>query len=588
MSTSLKLLSSLRSICASLGLAATILLPNSAASAELEKPDCAALEQWAGSIDGEDHWLPLEGYRGWLPRAFRDPAFEQLFGVPALEWRVEDAKEMAAHVFACGQEAAGQRRNDARDALYAARGYLISNLRGVLGRQETMAARAERDAQREAEEAERRRERAKQERARAEARQQQRDATIEQALAAVLDQPASPQLLRTLAVLREVDVLNSQDFEQARRRVGQKALMLMIRLRQQGSGTQDPRVAPKIEARYAALRDELVEDYRSRVAGLDDSTQSLHRLDQWRQEVGRQLAGMFGPDTTSELLEEMAVKRASVQQGIFARAKRLIDDAEGNSDSEMAELELIDRIVVNSRNAGLTRQQLAEVQAYAAARQQALAEGLLETARVELDSYPETLEGLDKLRQDLIAARQGPLTRAGEAALSDYMAAGRARLTEIAAEALPEFERELAGVAASREGLKRLDATLVSEAGFDQVGDDVRADYLAALEARRTDISDALAAKLAARREAALAAGGDPDLVGHRFVDEQHVSQLEFRDEKLVIFNVMGMRTAGDYQVSADDVIVRGPNGTLVLARSGSGASTRLSGMGLDFRRVTE
>jgi hypothetical protein len=240
---------------ASLGLAALLVVaprPGSAQTAEITKPDCAALEDWAAGVDGEDHWLPLEGYRGWLPRAFQEPAFAQLFGVPALEWQVEDANEMAAHVFACAKQAANERRIDVRDALYAARGYLTSNLRGVLGRQKTMAARAEREAQREAKQAERRKERAAQERARAEARQQERDAIIDEALAAVLDQPASPELLRTLAVLQEVNLNDRRNFEQAERRVDQAARMLMIRLMQQGRDLKDPRVASTSGSRRSA------------------------------------------------------------------------------------------------------------------------------------------------------------------------------------------------------------------------------------------------------------------------------------------------------------------------------------------------
>lgn len=568
------------------GAAIFLLHSGAAAATEIKKPDCAALEKWAVEIDGDDRWLPLENYRGWVPRAFQDAAFEALFGAPALDWQPEDAKEMAAHVFACGTQAGEARRMDARKALYGARGYFLSNLRGILGRQETMAARAEREAEREAKQAERRKARAAEERTRAEARQKEREAIVAEALAAVLELPASPQLMHTLAVLREVNVKDSQEFERAQRQVGSEARMLMIRLRQQGSSLQDPDVAGKIEARYAALREELAGDYQSKVAALDNSTDSLRRLAEWEHEVGRQMAGHFGQDRTAELLHQMAAKRESIQAGIFARARQLIDAAQGNTQSDVAELEMIDRIVANSAKAGLTPTQLQQVRDYAAARQQVLAAGLLAAAREELDSYPETLDGLDKLRRHLYVAKRGPLTRADEVAYSDYMQAGRARLTEIAAEALPEFERSLAEFPESQEGLNMTEATLVSEQGFHQVREDVRADYLAALEARRAAISEVLEAKAAAQREAALAAGGDPDLVGYRFVDEQHLSQLEFRDEELVILNVMGMRTAGDYQISADDVIVRGPNGTMVLTRSGSGAATRLTGMGMTFQRA--
>ncbi len=575
-----------------LALAAVVLQPGPASAAEVKKPDCAALEAWAASVDGKDRWQPIEGYRGWVPRAFQEPAFEALFGAPVLEWRSEDAVEIAAHVFECGGQADKAKRREARQVLYAVRGYFQGNLRGLLGRQEKMAARAERDAERqakrEARDAERRREQAAQAQARSEAQQNERDAQIEEALAALLEEPASHELLRTLAMLRAVDINNREQFDRAQRRVGPAARNLMFRLSQQGSDLRDPRVAPRIEERYVALRAEIVADYRARTAALNTSTQSLRFLDRWQQEVGRQLPALLGQETSKALLEEMAAKRSSIQAGIFARAKELIDAAEKNSDGDAAELALIDKIVVNSAKAGLSREQLAEVQSYAAARQQVLAERQLAAARAELASYPETLQGLDKLRRDLLSARRGPLKRAGEEAFNGYLQAGRARLTEIAEEALPEFERGLAELPESQDGLKMLEATLVSEEGFDQVGEEVRADYLAALEERRSAIAETLAAQAAARRTAALEAGGDPDLVGFRYVDREHASLLEFRDEKLVILNFLGLRSAGDYQVSAEDVIVRGPNGTLVLARTGSGETTKLSGMGLVFQRAPD
>ncbi len=564
----------------------------SAQATEVKKPDCAALEAWAAGIDGADRWQPVEGYRGWVPRAFEAPEFEAMFGVPVLEWRSEDAVGVANHVLDCGRQADKAKRADASKALYAARRYLQSNLRGVLGTKEKLELRAEREAQRAAaraqQEAARREERSAAQQARAQSMQDKRDAVVEEALAALLDEPASPQQLRTLALLRSLDINDRASYERAQRRVGPAARTLMFRLHQQGSDLKDPRVAPRIEERYATLKDEIVADYRAKLANLNNSGESLRFLSGWQQEVGQQLATMLGPETTSAMLEEMTAKGTSIREAILVRAKELIDAADGNTQDDAAELALIDRIVANSARAGLTPDQLTEVRVYAAGRQQVLAQRMLDVARAELAGYPETLDGLDKLRRQLHATWGGPLRRAGEAAFADYVAAAQERLTRIADAALPEFRRKLADIPESPEGLQMLDATLVKEPGFDAVGEDVRASYLAAVDDRRTSIATVLEAKEAARREAAIAAGGDPELVGYSFVDGEHFTQLEFRDEKLVIMNVMGIRAAADYQVSAGDVIVRGPNGTLVLARSGSGEKLKLSGMGLVLKRATE
>ena len=89
-----------------------------------------------------------------MPGAFRERGLEALFGAPALTWTPDDATRMGAHVFACGQSAAKDRRTDARNMLYQARRYLAGNLRGVLApsarTRQAEQRKAARAAQREA------------------------------------------------------------------------------------------------------------------------------------------------------------------------------------------------------------------------------------------------------------------------------------------------------------------------------------------------------------------------------------------------------------------------------------------------------
>ncbi len=47
----------------------------------------------------------------------------------------------------------------------------------------------------------------------------------------------------------------------------------------------------------------------------------------------------------------------------------------------------------------------------------------------------------------------------------------------------------------------------------------------------------------------AIEAGGDPDIVGYSFVDPNTASKLDFRDEKLVIVAIVGLKFAGSYDV---------------------------------------
>ena len=92
--------------------------------------------------------MPVEGNRAWMPKAFQDPAFAELFGMPAMEWSVDDTQALRAHLRACGREAAKARRKDARNALNAASGYVGGNLRGVLSAAASQKQLATQDAQR--------------------------------------------------------------------------------------------------------------------------------------------------------------------------------------------------------------------------------------------------------------------------------------------------------------------------------------------------------------------------------------------------------------------------------------------------------
>ena len=59
---------------------------------------------------------------------------------------------------------------------------------------------------------------------------------------------------------------------------------------------------------------------------------------------------------------------------------------------------------------------------------------------------------------------------------------------------------------------------------------------------------------------------------------------LEFVEAKRGICAVLGMRFGGKYETVKNDILVNGPNGTIVFARDGN----KLSGMGLTLKRVEE
>jgi hypothetical protein len=55
--------------------------------------------------------------------------------------------------------------------------------------------------------------------------------------------------------------------------------------------------------------------------------------------------------------------------------------------------------------------------------------------------------------------------------------------------------------------------------------------------------------------------------------------KYEFRDQETVFITVLGMKVAGTYKVSRDDVVVQGPHGQLVYTFDGD----KLTGNGAIF-----
>jgi hypothetical protein len=110
----------------------TIVSFTPADASEVIVPDCATLKEWIVQLDPEEVWIPVKESSAWLPEAFRDPAFEQLFGVPALSWNQKDAEAMDQQLFQCGTQAGEAGRSDIRMEFYRAQRWFKSNLIAVL------------------------------------------------------------------------------------------------------------------------------------------------------------------------------------------------------------------------------------------------------------------------------------------------------------------------------------------------------------------------------------------------------------------------------------------------------------------------
>lgn len=536
-----------------------------ASASDVKKPDCATLESWAQTIDGKDRVAPVEGSRAWVPKAFLAPEFADLFGVPALEWSEADAKAVGAHVYACGKAAAKARKTAARNALYEARSYMVGNLRGVLAHAEQKRLADQRAAERAARQAEREKARAKLQADRAAAQAAERE---------------------RLAARQQAERQRMEAQRQAERERYAARQKADTQRRQSAARPQ-----PATPARPAATQDavagkELAADYRKKIAGAEATAEGLQALTRWEREIRWKVAKAAGKAEADKLLALASEKRRPIEKAVVASVKRNIDEAGNKADSDRAALQEIDNLAANAAGTGMSVERLKEVRAYARERQVPYADRELAAAAKKLDDYPETLKGLDSLQRAVHIQRSQVMPRASEPAQKAYLQAARARLTDVAEEVLPEFKDALDGLPETSVGLYATEKTVVSQKGFQDVAANVRADYEAALKSRRAAIAKAIGAKVDEARDKAVAAGGDPDLVGYRFVDRAKGWQLGFKDEKHAVLASRRNQANAPYEVRGDEVVVKGPQISLVLKRSGRGAATKLEGLGFVFVRA--
>ena len=186
---------------------------------------------------------------------------------------------------------------------------------------------------------------------------------------------------------------------------------------------------------------------------------------------------------------------------------------------------------------------------------------------------------------------QGVVQKADKNVIQQFVDASDARLAEIGREALPEYEQVLAKLPENEGGLARAEREVVEKEGWIDMEEGIRSGYIAIAKARRDEIARVVSkerthrrAALERERDAAIAAGGDPRLIGTEWIDTNKTMKFEFRDEETVFINALGIKAAGTYKVSRNDVVVKGPHGQLVYTLEGN----RLTGMGATFIKQSD
>lgn len=563
---------------------------------DLRSPSCDELAMWVTTIDADDRWEPIASdNRIWLPKAMSEPAFTDLFGKPALEWTQADVGSARSIWSGCIQLAKKSRDNERRSLLEDSRPYLTTNLRNLARSQERLATQSGQSHRVAGQEQARERQQAAMRRA-PQARQgvETAGALSHPGLRAGVDEllkvPPSLDGLIALGSLSRLDISDPQAMEALEKQfgyspgaAGSAAYRVIRELRIRGTTGYKTNELPRIRKRLEEVKPTAIDEFKSEFSQVPTDPYAKRALEQRYQKIMPQLEQALPASEYQALADAAGEERVAVVDRAVTDARSTIDGVRPGIEG-IAE---INRIVSEVAKKGLNNDQRRELVGYAQSRQREFAnQVLMDAAEKELPALPGTMAGIRELNAISKRMLQGVVQKADENIVKQFVDASDARLAEIGRAALPEYRQALAGLPDNETGLARAEREVADKEGWVDMEEGVRDDYIAIATARRDEIARLVSKErtkkreaLEREREAAIAAGGDPRLVGTEWIDTNQTMSFEFRDEETVFINALGIKAAGTYKVSRDDVVVTGPHGQLVYTLEGN----RLTGMGATF-----
>lgn len=547
----------------------------------LGTPSCDDLAKWSETVDARDRWEPFaENNRIWLPNAMATPEFEALFGKPAPEWTQADVLFARSAWNGCIQQAKKSRDNVQRNLLQNARRFLTTNLREVVRYQER---RGETVTQNPPRVSEQKRQQAEIQKARIASASEAKAVSSESAsapgLKAGVDEliaaPPSVEALITLGSLSNLDISDANAMQALERQfgytygpAGKAAYRVMRELRIRGTQGYEADELPRIEARLAEIKPPVLDALKAEFSQNPVDIDQRRALAQRYEKLMKQLEVALTKDEYHMLADETRKARRAVIDRAVSAAKAKIDQVPAGAQG-IAE---IDAIVGGAANMGLDTEQRRDLVDHARYRQKTLANDVLnDAAETQLPALPENLAGIKELNAIGNRMLQGVVQKADREVVQKFVAASDARLAQIGRKALEEYEQALTRLPANEAGLAEVEREVADKEGWVDMEEQVRGEYIAAAKARRDEIAVVVDkeraqrnARLEREREKAIAAGGDPRLVGTEWVDSHNTMKFEFRDHETVFITALGLKAAGTYKVLRDDVVVRGPHGQLV------------------------
>ena len=216
------------------------------------------------------------------------------------------------------------------------------------------------------------------------------------------------------------------------------------------------RVFPPVDKRIGEVRQWVMDDAMAKINAVPETVQGLGALDPMTKKNQAELAAALPEADLAKLAAAAVTRRGNVEDALVNQEAARIDALPATPDG----LNQLRAAQAGPVRAALSAPRGATLDGKIAARRDAIGAAVTDEQIKRLDQYPATMAGLTDLTVFKTNTARGLEGLAGPAAAARFSEAATLRSTKIAEDALPPFEKALAELPLTDDGLAELDNAL--------------------------------------------------------------------------------------------------------------------------------
>lgn len=471
------------------------------ADAAIKVPGCADLTKFAKEVD-LTKMVPLNHAQGQgaLPAAYMGPRVEEVFGQPTLAWSQDDIAQLVKQTGDCGNEAK-KARNAADIQALTVLWQSLGHVRSTLGAVAVVEQR------------------------------------LDQRLKLLVEaEPSRPALASTAIIAKAAHEDSLASLQAASQALKENSVQVnawhpahahaqaMIDLLREAPTQGWQRVIPPLEKRAAELQRWAMDDAKAAIIATPETLEGLRALPAAVTKIKADL-GKWLPATELASLDTAAeARRNVVEDALVAKVVAAMEAAPASPET-LVQLRALQQ--PNPLRQALSPQRIAALDAKLDARRTAIGDTVTDVQIKRLDSFPETMAGLQQLDAFKGETARGLEQFVGPTAATRFREAAVKRATRIGEAAFSPFQAAVRDLPETEDGLARLDRTLAEMKGpVATLEPSLQTRYTQVASKRHDEIEAAVK-----KEDARLA---KLPLVGAVYTDPEWSARLEFRDKTRV------------------------------------------------------